>query len=60
MAGTAGSKYGVVKDGIPIKASQIKPRKKFKSLNRLLKRKKKQTKDSENNRGFGGTNGGGP
>lgn len=55
MGGTAGSKYGIVKDGLPAKDSlQIKPRKKLKSLSRLLKRKKKQ------NQASGGSNGGEP
>lgn len=43
MSGSAGSKYGITKDGVPVKPQkQHKPRKKLKSLRRILKRKNSQ------------------
>ena len=43
MAGTAGSKYGVVKDGLPVKCDQqTAPKKKLKSLRNILKKKRRK------------------
>lgn len=51
MAGTAGSKYGIVNDGLPLRAG-TKPSdspKKLKNLRRILKSKRSTNKNKANN-----------